>query len=86
MIIDIWVDNSFDLYWSIFVFILEFSYDFLFLFIDLFDTRNKRLIRSSVNGHEGGIRDLDVSPDGALLVSASNDGSIRLQYLANKEQ
>ena len=40
MVIDIWIDNPFDLNWSIFVFILEFSYDFLFLLINLLLTEN----------------------------------------------
>ena len=46
--------------------------------IELISTLTRQRIGISPRGHAGGIRDVDFSPDGHLLVSAGADGSLRL--------
>ena len=43
----------------------------------IWEIANKRLLASFM-GHTDAIRSLDVSPDGRLLVTGSNDGSVRI--------
>jgi WD40 repeat protein len=42
--------------------------------------------RSTIDGHDGRIDDLAVSPDGRVLASASRDGTVRLRRLPAGEE
>jgi WD40 repeat protein len=49
--------------------------------ITLYDSTTGELIRTFV-GHTGAVKDIDVSDDGSLLVSGSEDRSLRLWEIA----
>jgi len=46
--------------------------------IDLIDTATRRRIGQSFRGHDGGVRDVDFSPNDRLLASVGADGTVRL--------
>lgn len=46
--------------------------------IELIDSDTKQRIGGPLRGHQGGIRDVDFSPDGRWLASVGSDGALRL--------
>lgn len=46
--------------------------------LELIDTANRVAIQAPVKDHNGGIRDVNFSPDGTAVVTASADGTLRV--------